>query len=131
MLQRMRQNRRLHAVVFTVFGLAWLAALVAGVQTRTALAQFQPPDLCIAVQDAHALHDQDGGANAPAGHAHHHTPDCLLCIALAAPPAAQLAVGRSPVPMAHQGRPGPVLAVAVWRARASLPARGPPASLHA
>lgn len=133
MLQHLRQHRRLHAVVFTALVLAWLAALFAGVQTRTALAQLRPADLCstAAVQDVHALHHSGGDTGAPVGHSHHHDPDCLLCIALAAPPAAVPAAGHSPVPLAHQGRRSPAPAVPVWRAQAPLPARGPPAAFHA
>lgn len=130
MLQRLRQRRSLHAVVFTVFALAWLAALAAGVQTRVALAQLQPADVC-SVQDAHALHGPDGSADAPAGYAHHHAPDCLLCIGLATPPAPALAAWRSPVPLAHQDRRSPTRATLAWRAQAPLPARGPPALFHA
>ena len=126
MLQRLRQRRSLHAVVFTVLALAWLVALLAGVQTRMALAQLQPADVC-STQEAHALH----GADAPAGYAHHHAPDCLLCIGLATPPALALAAWRSPVPLAHQDRRSPTQATLAWRAQAPLPARGPPTIFHA
>lgn len=121
-------------MVCTAWVLAWLVALAAGAQTRTALAQLRPANLCTtaAVQDTHALHGLPGGAEeAPPGHAQHHDPDCLLCITLATPSAVALAIGRSPVPVAHQDRRSPALAVPVRHAQAPLPARGPPASIHA
>lgn len=131
MLQRLRQRRSLHAVVFTVLALAWLLALAAGVQTRAALAQLQAADVC-STQNAHAPHGQGGDADALAGHAQHqHAPDCLLCIGLATPPALALAVGRPPVPAAHQDRRSPTQATLAWRAQAPLPARGPPVLFRA
>jgi len=130
MLQRLRQRRSLHAAVFTVLALAWLVAMLAGVQTRAALAQLQPADVC-STQNAHAPHGQNGDADASAKHTHHHAPDCLLCIGLATPPAPALAAWRAPMPAAHQDRRSPTQATLAWRAQAPLPARGPPAFFHA
>lgn len=130
MLQRLRQRRSLHAVVFTVLALAWLVALVAGVQTRAALAQLQAADVC-STQGAHALHGQNGDADTPAGYTHHHAPDCLLCIGLATPPTPALVAGRAPMPAAHQDRRSPTQVTLAWSAQAPLPARGPPAFFHA
>lgn len=129
MLQRMRQSRRLHAVIFTAFALAWLVALLAGVQARVASAQLLSADVCTTatLQDAGAPHEPGGEADA----SHHHAPDCLLCIALATPSAATLATWRSPVPVTHQGRRNLAADMPAWRARAPLPARGPPAASRA
>jgi hypothetical protein len=138
MLQRIRQHRSLRAVVVSALVLAWLAALFAGVQTRLSLAQALPwpqalcgPAAGPAAPEAHAAHALGGAGDAPAKHAHHHDPDCLLCIALATPPAARFAAVRSPVPLVHEARRGVEVAVPVWRAMAPLPARGPPGSIHA
>lgn len=122
----MRQHPSLRAVVFTAFVLAWLVALAAGIQARTALAQLGPPGLCTTAPDGNAPGDP-----APAGQTHLHHLDCLLCIALATPPAIQLAVWRLPVPVAHRGRHSPTVLVLAWQAQAPLPARGPPVSFHA
>lgn len=130
MLQRLRQRRSLHAVVFTVLALAWLVALAAGVQTRAALVQIQAADVC-STQNAHAPHGQSGDADASSGYTHQHAPDCLLCIGLATPPAFALAVGRPPVPTAHQDRRSPTQVTLAWRAQAPLPARGPPVLFRA
>jgi len=130
MLLRLRQRRSLHIAIFTVLALAWLVAMLAGVQTRAALAQLQPADIC-STQDAHAPHGQSGDADASSGYMHQHAPDCLLCIGLATPPALALAAWRSPVPAAHQDRRSPTQATLAWRAQAPLPARGPPTFFHA
>lgn len=122
----MRQHPSLRAVVFTAFVLAWLVALAAGIQARTALAQLEPPGLCTTAQGGSAPYDPT-----PAGQAQHHSLDCLLCVALATPPAIRLAAWRSPVPVAHRGRHRPASIVLAWQAQAPLPARGPPAPLHA
>ena len=119
MLQRLRQRRNLHTVVFTVLALAWLIALGAGGQARAAMPSLLPPDVCTASPDSLG-HGGGHGGDLPAGSSHHSDPDCLLCIALAAPPLTVLAPARSPAP-----------AVAAWRAQAPLPARGPPANFLA
>ncbi|GAD22302.1 hypothetical protein [Acidovorax sp. MR-S7] len=123
MLERLRHRRHLGTAVLAAFVLAWLAALFAGVPTRMALAQLQPADVCATAP--HTGHD------APAAeHAHHLDPGCLLCVALATPPALRLAAARPPAPPAHLARPSPAAPLPAWRAQAPLPARGPP-SLHA
>ena len=130
MLQRMRQHRSLHAVISTALLLALLTALFLNAPTRMALEQFRTVDICSTTMSvgAHGTHD---GAEAPARHAHHHAPDCLLCFALATPPAVVLAVGLTLFPLAHQARLHLPAIVPAWRARAPLPARGPPDSFHA
>jgi hypothetical protein len=120
MLERLRHRRHLGTAVLAAFVLAWLAALFAGVPTRMALAQLQPADVCATAP--HTGHD------APAAeHAHHLDPGCLLCVALATPPALRLAPARAAgAPGAPQprraptglARPGPAA-----RARAALPPR--------
>ena len=124
MLERLRHRRHLGTAVLAAFMLAWLTALCANVPTRMALAQLQPADICATAP--HAGHETPA-----AEHAHHLDPGCLLCIALATPQAIRLAPARPPVPVAHQGRRHPGPAVPIWRAQAPLPARGPPAFLHA
>ncbi|MGD9773412.1 hypothetical protein [Diaphorobacter sp.] len=124
MLQRIRHHRQLGSVVFTVFVFAWVVALWANVQVRQAL-----PGTDLAYLDI--CFSGPGGAPtpdaAPAAHdSHHADPGCLLCIALATPPALTLAALRPPAPRVHPTSLSRAPAVAAWRAQAPLPARGPP-----
>ena len=129
MLHRIRQYRSLHAVLVTLLALSWLVALAAGVQARASLALgLLPPDVCSSTPGGHGAHGP--GQEAPAGHAHHQDPDCLMCVALAAPPATVLAVSKPPAPIALPARKCQTAAAWVWRAMAPLPARGPPATRY-
>lgn len=130
MLQGFRQRRRLHTVVFTALAFAWLVALAAGVQARAAMPTLLPLDVCTTAPDGGG-HAWGHGGDAPAGSSHHSDPDCLLCLALATPPAFALAPARLPLPATSTLRPHATFAVPAWVARAPLPARGPPALLHA
>ena len=123
MLERLRHRRHLGTAVLAAFVLAWLTALCANVPTRMALAQLQPADICATAP--HAGHETPA-----AEHAHHLDPGCLLCIALATPPALTLAALRPPAPHVHPAQRSRAPAVAAWRAQAPLPPRGPP-STHA
>lgn len=128
MLERIRQDRRLHVVLVTMFALAWLAALSAAVPARTALGGLPAADLCVGPQGS-------GGAwqTTPAGDSRqgdHHEPHCLLCLALGTPSAIVPTAGHPPAPTVEQAcrpRAAPALA---WQVRAPLPARGPPVRHH-
>ncbi len=128
MLQGLRQGRNLHTVVFTVLALAWLVALAAGVQARAALPVLLPVDVCTSAPSGHGL---GHAGEHPGTSSHHSAPDCLLCIALAAPPGFTLAPQRPPLSAVGPSRAEVALTVPVWRAQAPMPARGPPALFHA
>ncbi|PZU39800.1 MAG: hypothetical protein DI574_06760 [Acidovorax sp.] len=128
MLQRIRHHRRLGAAVLAVFVCAWLVALWANVQVRQALpaVDLAHLDVCFAAPAGGPAPHAD-----PAAHdSHHADPGCLLCIALATPPALALAALRPPAPRVHPAQRSRAPAVAAWRAQAPLPPRGPP-STHA
>ena len=127
MLQRIRHHRRLGSAVLAVFVCAWLVALWANVQVRQALpaVDLAHLDVCFAAPAGGPAPHAD-----PAAHdSHHADPGCLLCIALATPPALALAAMRPPAPRVHAQR-SRAPAVAAWRAQAPLPPRGP-SSTHA
>lgn len=128
MLQRIRHHRRLGSAVLAVFVCAWLVALWANVQVRQALpaVDLAHLDVCFAAPAGGPAPHAD-----PAAHdSHHADPRCLLCIALATPPALALAALRPPAPRVHPAQRSRAPAVAAWRAQAPLPPRGPP-STHA
>lgn len=128
MLQRIRHHRRLGSAVLAVFVCAWLVALWANVQVRQALpaVDLAHLDVCFAAPAGDPAPHAD-----PAAHdSHHADPGCLLCIALATPPALALAALRPPAPHVHPAQRSRAPAVAAWRAQAPLPPRGPP-STHA
>ena len=128
MLQRIRHHRRLGSAVLAVFVCAWLVALWANVQVRQALpaVDLTHLDVCFAAPAGDPAPHAD-----PAAHdSHHADPGCLLCIALATPPALTLAALRPPAPRVHPAQRSRTPAVAAWRAQAPLPPRGPP-STHA
>ena len=128
MLQRIRHHRRLGSAVLAVFVCAWLVALWANVQVRQALSAVDLAhlDVCFAAPAGGPAPHAD-----PAAHdSHHADPGCLLCIALATPPALTLAALRPPAPRVHPAQRSRAPAVAAWRAQAPLPPRGPP-STHA
>ncbi|MGE8373893.1 hypothetical protein [Diaphorobacter nitroreducens] len=128
MLQRIRHHRRLGSAVLAVFVCAWLVALWANVQVRQALpaVDLAHLDVCFAAPAGGPAPHAD-----PAAHdSHHADPGCLLCIALATPPALTLAALRPPAPRVHPAQRSRAPAVAAWRAQAPLPPRGPP-STHA
>lgn len=85
---------------------------------------------------ADSIHVADGMAAraedaAHEGHQGHHGPDCLLCIALSPPAAVAVVVYRPPVPRQGLDWRAPAQQPPSLLAAAPLPARGPPASLHA
>lgn len=149
MLERIRQSRRLHAVVVTAFALLLLVAMLSGVRVRAAtapathetLTQSMLHSLCLP-QDAPAAAASQQQAyeewllsafdTPPAIHAHdeHAGPHCVLCLALMLPPAIRLQAAPYPVP--HYLAPWlwPVLFPAAQPVRAPLPPRGPPASFR-
>lgn len=128
MLQRIRHHRRLGSAVLAAFVCAWLVALWANVQVRQALpaVDLAHLDVCFAAPAGGPAPHAD-----PAAHdSHHADPGCLLCIALATPPALTLAALRPLAPRVHPAQRSRAPAVAAWRAQAPLPPRGPP-STHA
>ena len=126
MLQRIRHHRRLGTVVLTVFMFAWVVALWANVQVRQALPGADPTHLDICFAGPGGAPPPDA---APAAHdSHHADPGCLLCIALATPPALALAALRPPAPRVHPAHRSRSPAVVAWRAQAPLPPRGPPSA---
>jgi hypothetical protein len=124
MLQRIRRHRRLGSVVLTVFTFAWVVALWANVQLRQALpgADLAHLDICFAAP----LGEPPPDASSAAHVNHHADPGCLLCIALATPPALVLAAARQPAPCEHPAQRARPPVAAAWRAQAPLPPRGPP-----
>lgn len=123
----------MQAAVFTVFAWAWLVALGTGAQWRALPDASTVAELCTTepAQIAPAGHHPDDGGNAPAGHAGHHGPDCLLCVALATPSALALVPPRPSLATAYRSRHDRLPVAYGWRIQAPLPARGPPVSLHA
>lgn len=114
MLERIRQSRRLHAVVVTAFALLLLVAMLSGVRVRAAtapathetLTQSMLHSLCLP-QDAPAAAASQQQAyeewllsafdTPPATHAHdeHAGPHCVLCLALMLPPAGRSLSGAA------------------------------------
>ncbi len=133
MLHAVRRNRALQAVVFTVFALAWLAALGTGAQLRALPEVSALVDVCTSEPVSGALTGQhpDDDGNTPAGHAGHHGPECLLCVALATPSAVSLAAPRPSLSTTYRSRHDRSLVAHGWRIQAPLPARGPPDFIHA
>ena len=149
MLERIRQSRRLHAVVVTAFALLLLVAMLSGVRVRAAtapathetLTQSMLHSLCLP-QDAPAAAASQQQAyeewllsafdTPPATHAHdeHAGPHCVLCLALMLPPALRLQAAPYPVPHYRAPWLWPVLFPAAQPVRAPLPPRGPPASFR-
>lgn len=128
MLERIRRHQRLRTVLFTVFTLAWLVALLAGAQVRTALDERNAlllETVCFTDPASSSMQGQAFNADT---HIHQHDPDCLLCIALATPSDEGAVDYRPPLPQAPLGHFAATHSVPVWRAQAPLPARGPPAS---
>ncbi len=122
MLEQLRNNRRLAHGVLAGFVLLWLVALLCGMPVRTALPQ---PSICSAAAPGHAA--MGGEADAmPAEQPAHHGPQCVLCLALGAPPAVPLHGYRPPVPGVHRAWREQAVPVVQFLAAAALPARGPP-----
>lgn len=147
MLENIRQRRRLHTVVLTVFTLLWLVAMLSGVRVRampmpvpmggdTALAAMQHSlcisDAALSAGDAEyaawleaALQGSDAPAPDP-DHSEHAGPHCLLCVALMAPAAFALQVVPYPEPAhPHRWKQPPHFPPAL-QISAPLPPRGPP-----
>lgn len=151
MLEQIRRNRRLGTTVLLLCVVLWLVALWAGVRVRAmpgpapvaAMAAASPTESHAAahVHGTHAAHNSphavvSEGEAAPASAPEHsghgpHGPDCVLCIALSPPAAVAVVVYRPPVPRQGLGWRAPERAPLSRQAAAPLPARGPPAALHA
>lgn len=149
MLEQIRRNRRLGTSVLLLCVALWLVALWAGVRVR-AMPGPAPVAAMVAasateshaaahVHGTHAAHDSPHAAlpeAAPASAPEHsghgpHGPDCVLCIALSPPAAVAVVVYRPPVPRQGLGWHAPERPPLSRLAAAPLPARGPPAALHA
>lgn len=116
-LQTLRQAR-----TFARWVLAWFVLSV-GLAVAAPLVQPQSSMLvCSAAGEVKLLVGDDDGST-PAGH---HLLNCVLCLALGAPPVAQLDVVAPIPPLAHALRGTPAAHIA-WRTASPLPPRGPPA----
>ena len=107
MLQRIRQHKTFAAVVIAVFALLLLAAALSGARVRAASpADLVGADVCTTSQmlavghEDHALPASWDTVAADSSHGAH-TPDCVLCIALAPPVLWTADVHRPPVPSFH------------------------------
>ncbi|APW41460.1 DUF2946 family protein [Rhodoferax saidenbachensis] len=116
-LQTLRNARTLALGVLAWFVLSMGVAIASPV--------VKPQTLTLVCSTAGAVKlvaGSDDGATPAA----HQTLDCVLCLALGAPPAVQLLVST---PVHGVVVPTPVQSAAVvWRTAAPLPARGPPAA---
>ncbi|OGB31102.1 MAG: DUF2946 domain-containing protein [Burkholderiales bacterium RIFCSPLOWO2_12_FULL_61_40] len=118
-LHALRQARTLAHWVLVWFVLA------VGVAVAAPLVQPQSSTLvCTASGAVKLLAGGDEGSVAPA----HHTLDCVLCLALSAPPPAPVVVVAAVHALCHtpEGQPA---AHTAWRTASPLPARGPPVAL--
>ena len=114
-LQRLRHARARARGV-----LAWF---VVSVGLAIAAPMVQPQSLemvCSASGQFKLVGDLDGDTNPAA-----HTLQCVMCLALGAPPPTDFSVATSQamVPLAHISTPATHIA---WRTASPLPARGPP-----
>lgn len=148
MLERIRQSRRLHAVVVTAFTLLLLVAMLSGMRVRAAmvpaaheaLAQSMLHSLCLqdtadatsSPQQAYEDWLQTAFETPPHSPAHdeHAGPHCVLCLALMLPLAIRLQAASYPVPHYRAPWLWPVLFPAAQPVRAPLPPRGPPPAFH-
>jgi hypothetical protein len=115
-LQRLRQARALARGV-----LAWF---VLSVGLAIAAPMVQPQSLemvCSASGQFKLVGNLDADTNSAAAH----TLQCVMCLALGAPPPTDFSVATSQavVPLAHISTPATHIA---WRTASPLPARGPP-----
>jgi len=118
-LQALRQARTLAHMVLVWFVLA------VGVAVAAPLVQPQSATLvCTASGAVKLVAGGDEGGAAPA----HHTLDCVLCLALGAPPPA-LVEAVAAVHALHHLPEGLPTAHLAWRTASPLPARGPPAAV--
>lgn len=118
-LQALRQARTLAQLV-----LVWLV-LAVGVAVAAPLVQPQSSTLvCTASGAVKLLAGGEEGGVAPA----HHTLDCVLCLALSAPPPAPV-LGVAAVHALRHTPEGQPAAHPAWRTASPLPARGPPAAV--
>lgn len=116
-LQTLRQAR-----VLARWVLAWFVLSV-GLAVAAPMVQPQSSALvCSAAGEVKLLVSGDDGA-LPAGH---HLLDCVLCLALGAPPVARMHA-LAPVPPLAYALVGAAAAHIAWRTASPLPARGPPA----
>jgi hypothetical protein len=118
-LQTLRQARALARGV-----LAWFVLSI-GLAIAAPLVQPQSLEMiCSATGQFKLVGDQDGDTNTAASH----TLQCVMCLALGAPPPTDFSVStsQSVQPLALTNTPATHLA---WRTASPLPARGPPSSL--
>jgi hypothetical protein len=115
-LQTLRQARMLARVVLAWFVLSVGLAIAAPIVQPQSLAL-----VCSAAGAVKLLPSGDEGSKLPSGH----LLDCVLCLAMAAPPpvAPAMAIAVQPLAYALQGIPAAHIA---WRTASPLPARGPP-----
>ena len=152
MLENIRQRRRLHTVVLTVFTLLWLVAMLSGVRVRAmpmpvpmggdAVLSAMQHSLCISeaalpASDAEYIAWLEADLNATDApppdldHSEHAGPHCLLCVALMGPAAFALQVVQYPEPAhPHRWKQPPHFPPAL-QISAPLPPRGPPSLFRA
>jgi hypothetical protein len=80
--------------------------------------------VCSAGGEVKLIAGSDDGTTPASGH----MLDCVLCLALDAPPVASVQVASHVSPLAYALMPTPAAHIA-WRTASPLPARGPPALL--
>lgn len=118
-LQALRQARTLAQLVLVWFVLAVGVAVAAPL--------VQPPSatlVCTGSGAVKLLAEGGEGSVAPA----HHTLDCVLCLALSAPPPAPVGAVAAVHILRHTPEGQPTVHFA-WRTASPLPARGPPAAV--
>ena len=118
-LQTLRQARMLARVVLAWFVLSVGLAIAAPI--------VQPQSLALVCSAAGAVKLLPSGSEGDTGPSSHSL-DCVMCLALAAPPPAEQNLAAFQQPMAHalQGIPAAHIA---WRTASPLPARGPPPTI--
>jgi hypothetical protein len=115
-LQTLRQARTLARAVLAWFVLSVGLAIAAPI--------VQPQSLALVCSAAGAVKLLPSGSEGDTG-PNSHSLDCVMCLALAAPPPAEQNLAALQQPLAHalQGIPAAHIA---WRTTSPLPARGPP-----
>jgi hypothetical protein len=118
-LHTLRQARSIACWV-----LAWFVLSV-GLAVAAPIVQPQSIALvCSAAGEVKLVTSSDDGSTPASGH----LLDCVLCLALGAPPVASEQVASHVSPLAYALMPTPAAHIA-WRTASPLPARGPPALL--
>ncbi len=118
-LQTLRNTRTLTRAVLAWFVLSVGLAIAAPI--------VQPQSLALVCSAAGAVKLLPSGSEGDTGPSSHSL-DCVMCLAMAAPPPANHNLAAPAQPLAHalQGIPAAHIA---WRTASPLPARGPPPTI--